>query len=490
MSSALPVILRVALATGLLSVFFTGVCSGENQQMQVPPVQTMRLDYFHTGNADHEIFSVDKVVIEPLPWPGHPDRAIDTLDFGDYFFEVMDQASGEVLYSRGFSGIYPEWEEMAESAKEFRTFHESLRFPAPLEPVHLRVFRRDAMNRFVPVWDTSIDPADTSIDRAPPPARAPLIVLQEQGDPADKVDLLILGDGYTPAEMGKFESDARRMMEALFSVAPFRERRSDFNVWAMAPAAARSGVSRPSSGLQRYTVLGTSYDAFDSERYVLTFDNRALREIAAHAPYEFIEILVNNDTYGGGGVYGSYATAAVDSAWADYLFVHEFGHHFAGLADEYFTSPVAYQSKSPEVEPWEPNVTALLDEDGPKWRPLMRASTLASTPIPTPWPKAAFEAYARDYQARRQRIRDQGLPESKMNALFAEAQAYFDELLSEAEYREQLGAFEGAYYESEGYYRPAMNCLMFTRHPVFCPVCAEAVTETIDLYAGSVVTVP
>ena len=448
---------------------------------QTPPAPTMRLDYFHTGNVKLEVFAFDELVVEPLPWPGHPDRVIDTTGRGDYFFELVDEASGELLYSRGYSSIYPEWEEMAAAQDRFSTFHESLRFPQPAGPARVRVLRRDEQNQFVPAWEIRIDPADILVKRAPPPARAPLLSIQQRGRPADKVDLLILGDGYTPAEMGKFEADAKRMSAALFAVSPFRERQDDFNVWAMVPASPRSGVARPSSGLQRHTELGTRYDAFRSERYVLTFDNRALRDIASHAPYEFIQILVNNDTYGGGGIYGMYATAAVDSAWADYLFVHEFGHHFAALADEYFTSPVAYQAKQPDVEPWEPNVTALIGGAAPKWSALIAGST----PLPTPWPKTAFEDYARDYQARRQQIRDTGGPEREMNVLFAEAQAFFDQLLSDAPFSDVVGAFEGAYYEAEGYYRPAMNCLMFTRHPVFCPVCDQAVSETIDLYAGS-----
>lgn len=456
------------------------VASDQASDPEAPPPRTMRLDYFHTGNVDLEVFAVDELVLEPLPWPGHPQRAIDTTGRGDYFFELIDERSGEIRFSRGFSSIYPEWEEMAEARDRVRTFHESLRFPRPDGPARVRVSRRDEANRFVPVWETGIDPDDMLVNRAPPPARAPLLTIQERGHPADKVDLLILGDGYTPAEMGKFRADAGRMVEALFSVSPFSERRDDFNVWAMAPVAARSGVSRPSSGLQRHTQLRTRYDAFRSERYVLTFDNRALRDIAAHAPYEFVQILVNNETYGGGGVYGMYATAAADSAWADYLFVHEFGHHFAALADEYFTSPVVYQARNPEVEPWEPNVTALLGGSAPKWAALIQGST----PVPTPWPKDRFEDYARDYQARRQAIREEGRPESEMNSLFEEAQAYFDQLLGQAPYADAVGAFEGAYYEARGYYRPSMNCLMFTRHPVFCAVCAAAVRETIDLYAG------
>src|SRR5690606_19715892 len=197
------------------------------------------------------------------------------------------------------------------------------------------------------------------IDRAAPPSPGPVIELLTSGDPAEKVDLLILGDGYTAAERGKFEADARRMVDILFSYEPFRSRRQDFNVWGLCPPAAESGVSRPSTGTYRRSPVGATYDAFGSERYVLTFDNRALRDIASHVPYEFIEILVNNRTYGGGGIFNLYATVAADSTWAPYLFVHEFAHHFAGLADEYYTSDVAYLPAEDRLEPWEPNVTAL-----------------------------------------------------------------------------------------------------------------------------------
>ena len=154
----------------------------------------------------------------------------------------------------------------------------------------------------------------------------------------------MLGDGYTAAERGKFEKDARRAVEILFARSPFKEHRNDFNVWGLCPAAAESGVSRPSTGVYRNSPIGTSYDTFGSERYLMTTNNRALREAASYAPYEFIEILANAGIYGGGGIFNLYATAAIDNQWAPYLFVHEFGHHFAGLADEYYTSDVAYES--------------------------------------------------------------------------------------------------------------------------------------------------
>jgi hypothetical protein len=270
------------------------------------------------------------------------------------------------------------------------------------------------------------------------------------------------------------------MTAALFQVQPFARRRKDFNVWGLCPPAAQSGVSRPSTGLHRASPAGTTYDAFGSERYLLTVDNRALREIAARAPYEALVILANNDTYGGGGIYGLYSTVAVDSAWADYLFVHEFGHHFAALADEYYTSPVAYSAPTTIVEPWEPNITAHLDRDELKWRRLVSTST----PLPTPWPKAAFETYQREVQARRKQIRAERRPEGAMDALFREEQAHVTKLFADERYRGIVGAFQGANYDAQAYYRPQLDCIMFTRNQVpFCRVCESAIEQVIDSVA-------
>jgi hypothetical protein len=443
-------------------------------------IGTLRLDLFHTGTKGEEVYAVDEVVLEPLPWAGNPDRPIDDSNRGEYLFEIIEPEGERVLYSRGYSTIFEEWQSTADAEGKHRTFHESLRFPLPAGPVTVRVLRRDANNRFAEIWRTSVDPNDMLVNRAPPGPRGELIAIQERGDPAHKVDLLILGDGYTAAELDDFEAHARQGAEALFAVSPFRERRDDFNVWALAVPSAESGIARPSSGLWRDTPIGTRYDAFRSERYVLTFDNRAFRDIAAHAPYDAVEILFNNETYGGGGIFGLYSTASAGSAWAGYLFIHEFGHHFAGLADEYYTSPVAYEPQRYTVEPWEPNVTALADPTALKWA---RFAT-ASSPLPTPWPKTEYEKTMRAFQAERAELRRAGRPEAEMNALFTKVQSFVDKLFAEAPERGAIGAFEGAYYAASGYYRPAMNCLMFTRHEAFCPVCAAAVEETIDLYAG------
>ena len=227
--------------------------------------------------------------------------------------------------------------------------------------------------------------------------------------------------------------------------------------------------------------MSAEYNIFDSERYVLTLDNRTLRDVASAAPYEFVEILVNESTYGGGGIFNDHATSSVDSEFSPYVFVHEFGHHFAALADEYYTSDVAYETGAlPKVEPWEPNVTALLDPAALKWRDLVTPGT----PIPTPWEKEAFEKHSREIQARRREIRKRNAPEEEMNALFHEQRDWEEKFLEAMKYSGRVGAFEGASYEPRGRYRPEADCIMFTRDRVgFCRVCQRAITNIIDLYS-------
>ncbi len=442
---------------------------------------TMRLDYYHTGNATTEMFGLDRIVIEPLPWPGDLAKTIDDSNLGNYFFEVHDIASGRLLYSRGFGSIFSEWSQTEEAKKLNRTFSESLRFPAPAAPVKIILKERKEGTEasFHEVWSTTVDPKDKFIDRVNPPSPGPLITIQKMGEPATKVDLLILGDGYTAAERSKFEQDARRATDILFSRSPFREHRQDFNVWGLCPPAEQSGISRPSTGVYRHSPVGASYDTFDSERYIMTTDNHALRDVASYAPYEFIEILANAKTYGGGGIFNLYATVAIDSEWAPYVFVHEFGHHFAGLADEYYTSDVSYVPATQRIEPWEPNVTALQDPAILKWKDLVATGT----PLPTPWHKAEFEAYEHEIQAERRRIRAENRPESEMNALFEKEKTHEDELLATDKYSDAVGAFEGANYESHGYYRPQENCIMFTRYDKFCAVCRRGIEKIIGMYA-------
>ena len=442
--------------------------------------RTFRLDYYHTGNSAEERFSLDRLVLEPLEWPGNPDRSIDDTNLGKYLFEVVDRSTNRVVFSRGFASIYGEWESTGEAKTSNRTFHESLRFPAPASAVQVVIKKRDARNAFREVASFLVDPKDRFLDTAKPPSPGPLLSLEKHGEPADKVDFLILGDGYTAAERGKFEKDARRLIEMLFATSPFRERRNDFNVWGLCPPSEESGVSRPSTGIHRWSRVGATYDAFGSERYVLTFENRSFREVASYAPYEFVEILTNSRTYGGGGIFNLYSTVAADSLWSPYVFVHEFGHHFAGLADEYYTSDVAYETGGEKVEPWEPNSTALLDPGNLKWKDLVSPGT----PVPTPWAKETFEKESRETQKIRRQIRAENRPEDEMDKLFSEQKARETKLLGTDQYSGKVGAFEGAMYEARGYYRPQEDCIMFSRDDVgFCAVCRKAISMVIDLYA-------
>jgi len=436
----------------------------------------MRVDYVHSGAATEEHFALARTVLEG-EWPGPMDRWVDETNLGKYYFQVLDRSTNRVIYSRGFASVYGEWETTDEARIQSRAFEESVRFPAPATLVQVVLKKRGPRNEFREVWSVLVDPADEAIDRSAP-AKQNVWAVMQNGAPRDKVDLLLLGDGYTASEMEKWHKDARRTADLLFAASPFREHRQEFNVWAIDTPAAESGVSRPSDGVYRRSPIGAAYDAFGSERYVLALDNHRLREIAAAAPYEFIEIVVNDRKYGGGGIFNLYATVAADNAFTPYIFVHEFGHHFAGLADEYYTSDVAYGSPAERPEPWEPNATA--DPLAAKWKELITAGI----PLPSPWPKEEFERGEQDIQKRRRAIRAAHRPEEEMEALFREERAQETKLLASGPDAGKVGAFEGAMYEARGYYRPQQDCIMFTRDEVgFCAVCRRAIERVIRLYA-------
>ena len=437
---------------------------------------TMRVDYFHSGNQETELFSLDQVVVEPLPWTGNMAQPVDRTLRGKYLFEIL--RGNETVWSRSFSSIYGEWETTSEAKEINRSFHESVRFPAQDEIFELVLKKRGADNQFEEIWRIELGPDDVLVHRESARYADRVVAIHEGGDPATTVDLLLLGDGYTADEHDDFIAKAKEMTDIFFATSPFKERKDDFNVWALAPAAAQSGVSRPSTGTFRDSPIGATYDAFRSERYILTFDNKSMRRIASSAPYDFIEILTNTEVYGGGGIYGLFSTAAANSEWAPYLFVHEFGHHFAGLADEYYTSSVAYEAPANITEPYEPNVTALLDPTNLKWKQHVKPGT----PLPTPWPKAKFEAHSIAVQKRRAEMRAANVSEDEMNALFRYTKQYAEELFEASGQTGVVGAFEGGNYQAEGFYRSEQNCLMFTRYESFCTVCAEAIEKVIDEY--------
>jgi len=439
--------------------------------------RTMRVNYFHTGNRGEEIIALGAIVSDG-PWPGSRTRLLDTLNLGNYFFEVIDRDTNQTIYSRGFASVFGEWVTTDEAKDRAGTFEESVRFPWPKKPVQLVIKKRDASNAFQQIFSALIDPNSRSVNPADRPPAGRVWSVIENGPPSQKVDILVIGEGYTEAELPKFHRDVQRMVGKLFDTEPFKSRKKDFNVRALDVIEPQSGVNRPRTGDNRRTATGVQYNIFDSERYVLTLDDHRMRDVASSAPYDFLEILVNEKTYGGGGIFNDQATACVDSAFAEYVFVHEFGHHFAALADEYYTSAVAYATSgtAEHPEPWEPNVTA--NAAHPKW------AVDPDVPLTTPWDKETFETHSREVQAERARIRAANQPESVMDKLFSDERDWETKFLGSQKYAGKVGAFEGAAYEPRGLYRPQTDCIMFTRDEVgFCRVCRSAIERIIDMYS-------
>ncbi len=440
--------------------------------------KTMRLDYFHSGNMNEEHVAIDRILSDG-PWSGSKTELLDDLKLGDYFFEIFANTNNLLLYSSGFANVYGEWVETPEAEKEWGTFHESLRFPWPKAPVKVVLSKRDKQNQFIPIWSTTIDPNARTVNPADIQHDEKVFTVLENGPAEKKLDILVLGDGYTQAEMPKFHGDVQRAIDALFSTEPYQSRKKDFNVRAIETPATVSGVSRPHAGLFKRTPLSVHYSSFDSERYALTYDNRRIRDIASAVPYEFTVILINERTYGGGGIYKLYMTMAADNAFYKYLIIHELGHHLAALADEYYTSPVSYQmDETVTTEPWEANITALLDKENLKWKDMVTPGT----PIPTPWTKDEFDPHSFAVQKERAQLRSSNAPEEQMEELFRKQQLDEDAVIAKSKYNGHVGAFEGAGYMAKGLYRSATNCIMFTRTLTFCPVCQGAINRVIDQY--------
>ncbi len=443
---------------------------------------TLRFDYVHCGTAQGGL--VDHVAVDRFrlegEWPGSRTQLLDPLGFGKYRFVVLDQKSGAPIWSRGFCSIYGEWETTGEAKQAWRAFQESQRFPEPKAPVTLVLEKRAPDLSWQELWRGECDPSSRHVDRSPVTRRGGVMPIFESGPPATKVDLLIVGDGYTGKQRDEFIDDVQRLVGALFSTEPFKSRRGDFNVRALLAPSPQPGVTDPRRGIFVDTPLKLSFNAFDTDRYMLTFANDALRDWIAQAPYDTVILLANTRKYGGGGIYNLWCTCAADTEVASYVFVHEFGHSFGGLADEYYSSQVAYEDFTPPgTEPWEPNVTALLDRDRCKWKELVAEGT----PIPTPWDQKSYDEMDVGYQKRRAALLEQKADDAAVEALMRETKKTSGERLAVEPWQGKVGAFEGAAYEAKGLYRPCVDCIMFTRNPTrFCPVCERAVARAIDSF--------
>ena len=442
--------------------------------------KTLRVDYYHTGTATTEVISLDQVYEEGV-WAGSRRNLIDTLNLGKYLVKVFDVATNQLIYSRGFSSIYGEWETTGEARDEkSRTFHESVLLPFPKKRAQVVLAKRDKWMHFQDIFSTVIDPASRFVNREARGRQFEVLTLLENGPPQEKVDFLLLGDGYTLNEIDKFKKDAKRWKKVILKTEPFKTYSDRLNIRAVAVISEDSGIDQPRKNIWRNTALGCSYNSFDSPRYVLTMENRAMRDIASVAPYDFIYILVNTTRYGGGGIYNLYATGITGREdpkqdWhVDFMFTHEFGHSFGGLGDEYYSSSTSYEEFYPKgVEPWEPNITALLDTASLRWK----ASVEPGTPLPTPWPKAQYDsldAHRRGW--------DRSAPGYYKK--WAKLRAQQVEGMRSSKFFGKVGAFEGAGYSTTGLYRPAIDCRMFSLSLApFDPVCKQGIERVIRFYS-------
>jgi hypothetical protein len=394
--------------------------------------KSLRLDYYHTGNDKEEVYSFDEMIIEPY-WGGSKTNLVDTLEYGKYYFKVFDEKTNELIYSRGYSSLFGEWQTSDESRETWRTVSESVVFPLPKDFARVEFYSRNWNGEFEKKFEYRVNPFDYFIHRDRKMVY-PSFDVMVNGDPENKVDIVILPEGYTEEEMGKFIEDCNKFNKGLFSFSPFKENKNKFNVRAILAPSKESGADIPADMTWKNTILNSSFYTFDSERYLMTYDNKSVRSLAANAPYDQIYILVNTKKYGGGSIYNLYNVSVMNNSFSAKIIVHEFGHGFAGLGDEYYNSSTGYNEfYNLEAEPWEPNLTTLVDFDR-KWKDMMKKRT----PIPTP---------------------------------------------AEKKYWKKVGVYEGGGYVAKGVYRPMQDCLMKTFDDnKFCPVCTKAIENMIDFY--------
>ncbi|MGE5235659.1 MAG: M64 family metallopeptidase, partial [Acidobacteriota bacterium] len=301
---------------------------------------TMRIDTYHTGNATEETISLDRVVRQPV-WAGSRVHLEDAYATGGYAVVVYDAASGARIFSRGYDTYFGEYRTTGPAVKGvLRTYQESALIPFPRKPIRFVIEARARGGASHPIFTTEIDPQAYTVVRESPSPGVEVIPALTCGDPHRCVDIAVLAEGYTASEEPKFRTDLARAVATLTAAEPFASAKDRFNISGVYTPSAESGCDEPSRGVWRDTVLGAGFDALGSERYLLSEDNRAIRDLAAHVPYDAILIMVNSPRYGGGGIYNLYCTFTSDNQWTPYVLVHEFGHAFAGLADEYYTSSV------------------------------------------------------------------------------------------------------------------------------------------------------
>lgn len=394
--------------------------------------QRLRVDLVLAGNAEQQYAYLEDLHAEPQ-WGGSTKNLVDKFDYGEYCYKVFSVADSKLIYSRGFNTLFSEWRTTDEARHVSRAMPVSLILPMPKAALRLEVYERvKKTGEWKQLFAAVVNPADKQIRRDKPNDYV-VTQLLNNGDPTKKVDVVFVAEGYTAAEMDKFRADAARFAASLFEFEPYSARREDFNIWAVESPSADSGPDIPHQEVWSTTVADASFFTFGIDRYMTSPNHTKICELAWNVPYDQIYVIVNTTKYGGGGIYNSYGMSMADHALASEVFVHEFGHQFAGLGDEYFNAEVAYEDfYNLALEPWEPNITTMVSFDK-KWKNMLDKKT----PVPTP---------------------------------------------NEEKYAGVVGVFEGGGYVTKGVYRPMLNCRMRSNGAVFCPVCQHAIEQMIDSY--------
>lgn len=419
------------LSLFLLPLLFSAGVSAQNVFETYFEHKSLRVDFALSGNSTCQAAAIQQLREEPV-WGGTVKNLIEEFDYGGYNVSVSDKETGKRIYSRSFNTLFEEWMATEQALTETQSWTNSISIPFPRKTIVFELFARDKSDmQFHSLLKTEIDPASIYIDRSGLKNNR-ITQIQYRGAPSEKVDLVFLAEGYTEEEQDKFVADAKRFAELLFRSAPFADYRDDFNVWSVGLVSEEKGTDVSGEGIFRNTALNSGYYTFGIDRYLTTPDMKAIRNAVWNVACDAIFVLVNDETYGGGGMYNFYAIGTSDNVHTPAVFVHELGHSFAGLGDEYFSSEVAYSDfYNLEAEPWEPNLTTLTEFDK-KWKDLLPAGT----PVPTP---------------------------------------------SDEKYRNAVGVFEGGGYQSKGIYRPKDHCMMRDYAP-FCPACSRAIVRMINYF--------
>ncbi len=393
--------------------------------------KTLRFDYIDAGNSDTAYIFLQQIKQEPY-WGGPHHNLIDTFNYGKLRFQAFDKKSGKLIYSTTYNTLFLEWQASPEAKQTSRSFYESVVMPYPKNDITIKIQRRNKKNQYYTVFTYNFSPGSIFVKKDLVYNFETKDILNN-GDPAQKVDIAILAEGYTKKEMKDFQEDAKRLVDTLFAYEPFKSHKQDFNVHLILSYSNESGTDIPGDSIWKQTIVNSSFWTFNIERYLTTTDFKSVRDVAALVPYDQIYILVNTKKYGGGGIYNFFNLCCSDHIASPQVFVHEFGHGFGGLADEYGYGDDANEDMYDlSVEPPEPNITTLVDFDK-KWKNMVTPGT----PIPTP-----------------------AIPK----------------------YKDAVGAFEGAGYLSKGIYRPQQNCMMRALAYPFCKVCNKALTQMIEFY--------